>query len=953
MAERFDRYGNPVPVADADPLAPSNLRRENRQQLLSDILRNASGVPEAALTMGTGLADMAGSGLGTLAGMTKDRLSGKQPDLDAATETMQAGNFTFMPRSEGGKEFTRGLGTVMEPLEKGMQWAGQKTADVTGSPAAGAAVYTALNVVDPQLLAPGAAKVAALRGAQNVARSTQTAPVPRKGGIGTNQTGAWSPGDIADIEGDFTMRSTVEDALGKLKPQEQKAKGKQMLAVLKKYGAKEEDLRWSGLNDALASDVPVTADEIRAHMQEYGVQVEPSRRGASSPEVEKGASAVDPDEMREKIDELVRDDSDLEYPEQFHVRNTDHGNDVIESFSSEREAERFIERYREDLAESEADYYLENIEEHFEADELAAMSDEQKQAWAEEMARESADNTSLEIESERDYDAEPSNYDDLYEYWQRQVERNPEDYGLTGGASGQAAKWGEYVIESPGGSKGENYGETIMQLRREGRYGRGIPMDTENTPANLDQMTPLQRARYEALKAAKTDPMTARATEDYQYTTHFPESNPLVYTRESDMPKPPGFETEGSMRVVEELQSDWGQQGRKKGIYDPEEARGQEAKRLEKAKTEGVSNVNQSLDLLGRMSPEEQMVVAQRRGFTTPDELRASVLRDLEGDDIGQIIANAENLANDVYFITADSDIESSAMALRRQAERMSAKGRSKGLPPAPFIGDAKKFSQLALQQAIADAVRRGDQYVGTSPGYVHAPERWGTEDLSWWETPVSALPGQEKPNLRTVAAQSGTYEKTRGKGWEEKVKALRRGESLGSYGGPRVEQLDLDSPDVAAQMEEVIRQNLAYEASQYADPDEFIKARAAKVLENMRKQPEGQYSPRAHGMNEFYDKIVPSVMEKILKEAGSTGSGRGVVRWAEAPEGMPYAMVYDETMDDWRPRELNSTREIEQYKELAATQPDKYKFEPARMHVVEIDPELARAAKRGFRLPF
>jgi hypothetical protein len=41
------------------------------------------------------------------------------------------------------------------------------------------------------------------------------------------------------------------------------------------------------------------------------------------------------------------------------------------------------------------------------------------------------------------------------------------------------------------------------------------------------------------------------------------------------------------------------------------------------------------------------------------------------------------------------------------------------------------------------------------------------------------------------------------------------------------------------------------------------------------------------------------------------------------------------------------------QWKKRAEENPEMYRYEPPRMHYVEIDPELARAAKRGFRLPF
>ena len=96
----------PQPNYEAD-----ELRRGNRRQFASDLLRNAAGVPGAALSMGTGMVAQAGAGLGTLAGMTADALrktgrltsldpqaieqfkqhgwSSLAPDMDAAAETVQ------------------------------------------------------------------------------------------------------------------------------------------------------------------------------------------------------------------------------------------------------------------------------------------------------------------------------------------------------------------------------------------------------------------------------------------------------------------------------------------------------------------------------------------------------------------------------------------------------------------------------------------------------------------------------------------------------------------------------------------------------------------------------------------------------------------------------------------------------------------------------------------------
>jgi hypothetical protein len=177
------------------------------------------------LSLGTGLADLAGTGLGTLAGMGASKARGEPVDFGVASEGMQEGKFTFAPRSEGGQEFGRGLATVMEPLERGMQAAGQKTADVTGSPAAGAAVYTALNVLDPEMLAPAAAKIAALRGASRVARGATFEPVS-SAGPGGKQRGAWSPGTTSGHAVDPNLSD--EGFLAELSPHLTDAERKQL-----------------------------------------------------------------------------------------------------------------------------------------------------------------------------------------------------------------------------------------------------------------------------------------------------------------------------------------------------------------------------------------------------------------------------------------------------------------------------------------------------------------------------------------------------------------------------------------------------------------------------------------------------------------------------------------------------------------------------------------------------
>jgi hypothetical protein len=72
----------------------------------------------------------------------------------------------------------------------------------------------------------------------------------------------------------------------------------------------------------------------------------------------------------------------------------------------------------------------------------------------------------------------------------------------------------------------------------------------------------------------KNKSQTYQSGEDFQYKTHFPEYNPVFHIRTKDRTTPDGKK----VLYVEELQSDWGQQGRNKGFKlkgeDLEKAKG-------------------------------------------------------------------------------------------------------------------------------------------------------------------------------------------------------------------------------------------------------------------------------------------------------------------------------------------------------------------------------------------
>lgn len=111
-------------------------------------LNELAAVPEAALSLGTGLA---GTVLGGYAGLAKaDREEGA-----AAVQRVQEG-MTYQPRTEGGKKIVGAISAPFEWLGKKATRAGEWVTDETGQPALGAATKTAIETAIPAGLGKGA-----------------------------------------------------------------------------------------------------------------------------------------------------------------------------------------------------------------------------------------------------------------------------------------------------------------------------------------------------------------------------------------------------------------------------------------------------------------------------------------------------------------------------------------------------------------------------------------------------------------------------------------------------------------------------------------------------------------------------------------------------------------------------------------------------------------------------
>ena len=361
----------------------------------------------------------------------------------------------------------RGAESVTAPLEAGMQGVVEKIP--AEYPGLRTAAYTGLQMLDPEHLLPTSATIAALRGAQNVARTPgQFAPIQRKAWLGSfNQAGAWVPGDIADVEGDFSLRSPTVEAFNKLKKQEQgNLKGKQLMKALTREGAKKEELQWLGLDKVLDTDEMLSVADVRKLAEANQPQITHTQARAGGE-----GGELDDEAVSEAAYQRAYEDEDLEYPLVARQSIGRGRYETLETFDSQREADRWLERYKEDYIDNEKERFLSEYQDILDADDLEtfeALDEDGKDRYAQRYAESGADDyiNDAGIEIEQDRDAEPSNLDDLRNYWEDEIRRDPESYGLSKGQEGAPA-WGDYTGRGERlGAGGPVYGRHDAARRR-------------------------------------------------------------------------------------------------------------------------------------------------------------------------------------------------------------------------------------------------------------------------------------------------------------------------------------------------------------------------------------------------------------------------------------------------------------------------------------------------------
>ena len=414
-------------------------------------------------------------------------------------------------------------------------------------------------------------------------------------------------------------------------------------------------------------------------------------------------------------------------------------------------------------------------------------------------------------------------------------ERTPEQRRRIGEIDDEAERLGGMVVEhegKPGATKfsqynlpgAENYREVLLTLPRyQGRFKKVSERLQEITeyPAKYHAEHPELRDEFDALVAEQGKLQPRQAFK----SGHWDEEDVIAHLRLSDR-------TVGDKRtlLVEEIQSDWAQKGRKQGFVDPAE----QAKTLASLRPQEAEARKAFDDAHAAFLKVDEAYGAARR-IAGQEAVRpwsissfSEALKIPEAREAWNVAISKPNFDEHRVRVAAADDIRQQASEnLRTITDQIDAiehpSKYTASVPTAPFVTDTSKWTTLALKRLLKMAADEGYDAIGIVPGAEQA-KRY---DLSQHIDTLTVTP---------LITQHGlTYE----------VKGSKTGEPLLNQTVSPDKLSDTIGKELA---DRVVRESEGKRPVQY---------------EGLDLQVGGE------GMKGYYDKIVPETLNKLAKEYG------------------------------------------------------------------------------------
>ena len=414
---------------------------------------------------------------------------------------------------------------------------------------------------------------------------------------------------------------------------QEKGTGPQFLSLLKKAGVKDEELKWTGV-DELLKNKKVTKQEILDQLESEAVTLEEIPKTVRQEDLEMNFSASE-DNVR--LDDLYLKDvaKGNDEPDKKLLKSTLTAEDAYgpeylnnradEIFEDDDQYARFTSGENTNLTIDDA--YNQAVEEYYDSP-IRIYEDENTGIviTGNDDVGYSIFNNRAESSSWKNRRKTLNNDEVVYDLDEAKIQAQQlaEDEGRLE-FGGDVVQYSDYIV-----SGGDNYREFLLTL-------------------------PNQKGR--------------------DFTAgHFPEENIVAHFRTTDIKGPNGEKA----LFIEEIQSDWAQQGRRGGFSKTEE----ELKEISAKRKEAQALVDKYTEQVKETG------------------------KDLEGKELDEANMASNYLSETAEFIT-----------------------RNDGKPPtAPFVSDPKyqrNWTALSIKRILAKAVEEGYEYVSFATGESGAAQNY------------------------------------------------------------------------------------------------------------------------------------------------------------------------------------------------------------------------------------
>lgn len=480
--------------------------------------------------------------------------------------------------------------------------------------------------------------------------------------------------------------SPLDEAVMNL--QNPKGTGQQYLAqLLKTQGVKQEEVSTRGLDTFLANNPKVTREEIAQYLRENPVTLKEKVLDENYEKV----GSFDDYQLRggDVIDDTAYMD-DLANDEYFRIKSDE--SDLMSELRIQAYNDLDINPATDDLSElNKIDDYVDNaVREQAEQYARDVYYDNPYRTYYDDLGYEVTGNDDvgyyIKDPQGREVSTGRSGIYDISDVESR-IREDALDRGLLT-LNQEGPKYADYVLPN-----GENYREVLIQLPESEPRAKNIDEAfamwmADAKAGKRGQYSPEELANItkdDVLDILKEDYLTPKRTGEFR-SGHFDEPNILAHMRVTDRT------IDGKKTLfIEEIQSDWHQQGRKKGYQ-------QDIKHLKEAYDKVSQEQHDYLkEMYKKYSPygtdSEKMKMLDK----LPDSTRKMVFETLHKNMTDSEIQKYEKLANQ-----------------NKEASNILLDALRNAVPDAPF---KKNWQELTMKRAMQMAAEGGYERVAFTTG--------------------------------------------------------------------------------------------------------------------------------------------------------------------------------------------------------------------------------------------